>query len=181
MAVWVLRYGHRRMRDARASTHVALTARALGASGVIFEGDEDEPLLERLRKIAKDWGGTFEIRSTKNWAAEVERFKKKGGMLVHLTMYGWPLQESMGEIRAAKKDCLVLVGSQKVPAEAYEMAEFNVAVGSQPHSEIAALAVFLDRYFQGKELAREFEGALRKIQPMKIGKNVISCFEQEQV
>ncbi|MCL6089185.1 MAG: tRNA (cytidine(56)-2'-O)-methyltransferase [Candidatus Marsarchaeota archaeon] len=180
MAVWVLRYGHRRMRDARASTHVALTARALGAEGIIFEGDEDGELMERLRKIAKEWGGKFEVRHTKDWQVEVERFKKRG-CFVHLTMYGLPLQESIGRIRAAKKDCLVLVGSQKVPTEAYQLADFNIAVGSQPHSEIAALAVFLDRYFEGRELEREFGGAQRKIRPMKIGKDVILCSDEGQV
>ncbi len=181
MAVWVLRYGHRRMRDARASTHVALTARALGAGGIIFEGDEDEGLMGRLRKIADEWGGKFEVRHTKDWQAEVERFKKRGGCFVHLTMYGLPLQENIGPIRAAKKDCLVLVGSQKVPAEAYHLADFNIAVGSQPHSEIAALAVFLDRYFEGRELERAFEGARRKIRPMKIGKDVFLCSDEGQV
>ncbi|VVB57644.1 tRNA (cytidine(56)-2'-O)-methyltransferase [uncultured archaeon] len=181
MAVWILRYGHRRMRDARASTHVALAARALGASGVIFEGDEDEALMERLRKIAREWGGEFEIRHTKSWMGEAERFKKKGGILVHLTMYGWPLQESIGEIRAGEKDCLVLVGSQKVPVEAYQMADFNVGVTNQPHSEIAALAVFLDRYFEGAELRREFAGARKRVAPSKIGKSIISCNEERQV
>lgn len=165
------------MRDARASTHVALTARALGAAGIIFEGDEDEALLERLRKISKEWGGKFEVRHTARWMSEVERFKKNGGCFVHLTMYGWPLQESVGEIRERKKDCLVLVGSQKVPVEAYQLADFNVAVTGQPHSEIAALAVFLDQYFEGKELENKFEGAEKKVVPSKIGKSVVSCNE----
>ena len=177
MAIWILRYGHRRMRDARASTHVALTARALGASGIIFEGDEDEALMERLRKITKEWGGKFEVRHTGNWQAEAERFKKNGGCFVHLTMYGWPLQESVKDIRAGKKDCLVLVGSQKVPVEAYRLADFNVGVTNQPHSEIAALAVFLDQYFEGAELAREFGGGMKRVQPSKIGKSIVSCSE----
>jgi tRNA (cytidine56-2'-O)-methyltransferase len=175
MGVWVLRYGHRKVRDARASTHVALTARAFGARGVIFEGEEDKELIERINKVVKEWGGEFEAKYAKDWIAEAERFKKAGGCFVHLTMYGLPIQKCINEIKESKKDCLVLVGSQKVPKEAYELADFNVAVGNQPHSEIAALAVFLDRYFEGKELELEFKGARRKIKPMKIGKNVILC------
>ena len=51
-------------------------------------------------------------------------------------------------------------------------ADWNVAVGNQPHSEVAALAVFLDRLFHGEELAREFEGGL-KIVPSPRGKEVL--------
>jgi len=181
MAIWILRYGHRRMRDARASTHVALAARALGSSGIIFEGDEDEALMERLKKIAGEWGGSFEVKYTKNWIGEVERFKKNGGIFVHLTMYGWPVLESIEAVRAHPKDVMVLVGSQKVPTEAYEMADFNIAVTGQPHSEIAALAVFLDQYFKGKELGRVFDGAEKRVEPSKCGKNVIVCEKKGQV
>jgi len=167
------------MRDARASTHVALAARALGASGIVFEGDEDGALMERLQKIADEWGGRFEIRYTKNWVEEIGRFKKEGGMLIHLTMYGLPLGECVGAVRAHAKDVMVIVGSQKVPPEAYNAADFNVAVTNQPHSEIAALAVFLDQYFKGEELSRDFEGAMKRVEPSKCGKNVVLCKKKE--
>jgi tRNA (cytidine56-2'-O)-methyltransferase len=70
---------------------------------------------------------------------------------------------------------LVIVGSQKVPKEFYspDVSDFNVAVGSQPHSEISSLAVFLDRFYEGKELAHEFEGARMRIMPQKNGKKVV--------
>jgi tRNA (cytidine56-2'-O)-methyltransferase len=48
----------------------------------------------------------------------------------------------------------------------------NIAVGNQPHSEIAALAIFLDRYFQGKELVNTFENAKMRIIPSSRGKRV---------
>jgi tRNA (cytidine56-2'-O)-methyltransferase len=64
------------------------------------------------------------------------------------------------------------VGAEKVPAEIYELADWNVAVGNQPHSEVAALAVFLDRLFQGRELDGEFEDGL-KIVPSPRGKQVL--------
>ncbi|RLF14608.1 MAG: tRNA (cytidine(56)-2'-O)-methyltransferase, partial [Thermoprotei archaeon] len=36
----------------------------------------------------------------------------------------------------------------------------------------AALAIFLDRFFGGSELRREFEGARLKIEPCERGKKV---------
>ena len=181
MVIWVLRYGHRRLRDARASTHVALVARALGAAGIIFEGERDDALLERLHKISKEWGGTFEVRHTDDWIKDAQVFKARGGWVAHLTMYGEELPKAIAEVRKSKKDGLIIVGSQKVPVEAYQMADFNISVTTQPHSEIAALALFLDHYFQGRELALEFTGAQRRIVPSKMGKNVVLCDEKGQV
>ena len=67
---------------------------------------------------------------------------------------------------------MVIVGAEKVPGEVYEMVNFNVAVGNQPHSEIAALAVFLDRYLKRKGLEKDFKGKI-KIIPCKKGKKVV--------
>ena len=181
MAIWVLRYGHRRLRDARASTHVALTARALGAAGIIFAGEKDDALMERLRKISKEWGGKFEVRHTDDWMKDVQKFKDDGGWVAHLTMYGEELVKVIEEVRKRKTDGLVIVGSQKVPIEAYQLADFNISVTNQPHSEIAALALFLDHYFRGQELALEFTDAQRRITPSKMGKNVVLCDEKGQV
>jgi tRNA (cytidine56-2'-O)-methyltransferase len=66
------------------------------------------------------------------------------------------------------------VGSQKVEREVYERADWNVAVTGQPHSEIAALAVLLDRVQGGEELSRKFRKADRAIVPQERGKRVIS-------
>jgi tRNA (cytidine56-2'-O)-methyltransferase len=45
-------------------------------------------------------------------------------------------------------------------------------VGNQPHSECAALAIFLDRFFEGKPLANPFENAKMTIIPQKRGKKI---------
>ncbi len=86
----------------------------------------------------------------------VRDWKAKGGVVVHLTAYGENIQLSdvITRIKAVGKPVMLLVGSQKVPGEFYsdEVSDFNVAVGNQPHSECSALAIFLDRYFEGKEL-----------------------------
>ena len=69
----------------------------------------------------------------------------------------------------------MIVGSQKVPSEFYsaEVSDFNVAVGNQPHSECAALAIFLDRFFEGETLGKPFENAKLKIVPQERGKKIV--------
>jgi tRNA (cytidine56-2'-O)-methyltransferase len=78
----------------------------------------------------------------------------------------------LSRIRHSGKNILLLVGSQKVPREFFsaEISDFNVSIGNQPHSECAAVAVFLDRFFEGKELAKEFENAKISIEPQRRGK-----------
>jgi len=70
---------------------------------------------------------------------------------------------------------LVIVGSQKVPSEFFskETSDFNVAVGNQPHSEVAALALFLDKYTESKWQKKKFNGKI-EILPSSSGKRVIS-------
>jgi tRNA (cytidine56-2'-O)-methyltransferase len=73
---------------------------------------------------------------------------------------------------------LLLVGSQKVPGEFFsgDVSDYNVSIGNQPHSECAALAVFLDRFFEGKELAQGFKKAKIKVVPQERGKKtVVGC------
>jgi tRNA (cytidine56-2'-O)-methyltransferase len=174
--VVVLRWGHRPQRDVRLTTHVALTARALCASGFILSDVEDAKIGRTVRKITERWGGTFQFEMGTSWKKAVSEWKAKGGVVVHLTAYGENVQTSdvLNKIKNLKKDVLVIVGSQKVPSEFYsnEVSDFNVSVGNQPHSECSALAVFLDRFFEGKELARDFERAKMRIVPQKRGKAI---------
>jgi tRNA (cytidine56-2'-O)-methyltransferase len=53
------------------------------------------------------------------------------------------------------------------------MSDFNMSIGNQPHSECAALAIFLDRFFEGKELVKEFKKAKIKVVPQERGKKTI--------
>lgn len=172
--VFVLRWGHRPQRDVRLTTHVALAARALGASGFLLSDSMDQKIKETVEKVNRNWGGNFLFDMGKPWRTTVRDWKAEGGIVVHLTAYGENLQTSdvLDRIRKMEKDVLIIVGSQKVPKEFYtrEVSDFNVSVGNQPHSECAALAVFLDRFFEGKELAREFKNAKIAIVPQKRGK-----------
>lgn len=172
----VLRWGHRPQRDVRLTTHVALTARALGASGFILSDAEDASIERTVRRISERWGGDFLFDNGTPWKRAVSAFKAKNGVVVHLTAYGENIQTSdvLHRIRNSGKDFLLLVGSQKVPGEFYssEISDFNVSVGNQPHSECSALAIFLDRFFEGKELARDFGKAKIRIIPQKRGKEI---------
>lgn len=174
--VVVLRWGHRPRRDARLTTHVVLTARALGASGVILSDIKDEKMGESIEKVIKNWGGPFFFEMGRSWKNVVREWKRNGGIVVHLTAYGENIQTSdvLKRIKESGKDILVIVGSQKVPSEFFseEVSDFNVAIGNQPHSECASLAVFLDRLFGGKELEKEFENVKVRIIPQKRGKKI---------
>jgi len=173
--VFVLRWGHRH-RDERLTSHVALTARALGASGFILADIRDEKIRETVNKVVSQWGGPFSFEMGIPWKQAVRNWRAKNGLVVHLTAYGENIQSSdvMQRIKDTGMDVLVIVGSQKVPSEFFskEVSDFNVAVGNQPHSECSSLAVFLDRFFEGKELLKNFEEAKIKIIPQAHGKKV---------
>ena len=176
----VLRWGHRPQRDARLTTHVALTARALGASGFLLSDVVDKKIKETVEKVARNWGGEFFFEMGTAWRSAVKDWKAQGGVVVHLTAYGENMETSdvLQRIRHLRRKVMLLVGCQKVPAEFFsaEFSDFNVAVGNQPHSECAALAVFLDRFFEGKELAKEFRKAKIKILPQERGKKTaVEC------
>jgi tRNA (cytidine56-2'-O)-methyltransferase len=162
----VLRLGHRLGRDARISTHCGLVARAFGAREIVYSGDRDKKMMDSVRAVASEWGGPFSVKHG-SFKSTVKNFK---GAKVHLTMYGIPLEKKIKEIRK-KKNVLVIVGGEKVPGEIYEMADYNIAVANQPHSEVAALGVFLHEYFRGK--VKRFEKAKLRIVPQEKGKKVL--------
>lgn len=172
----VLRWGHR-FRDQRVTTHVALVARAFGALGFVLADVEDQTVKTTIDKIVANWGGRFHINMGEPWKQVIKEWRSRGGVVVHLTAYGENIQTSdvMERIRALEEDILIIVGSQKVPKEFFspDVSDFNVAVGNQPHSEVSSLAVFLDRFFCGKELATELRGAKLGIVPQKHGKKVV--------
>jgi tRNA (cytidine56-2'-O)-methyltransferase len=175
----ILRLGHRIGRDDRMTTHVFLTARALGASSGVFCGDQDSGPVESVSKICENWGGKFPVTYSHDWKGEALTWKKKGGKIVHLTMYGERVQDVVKRI-PKKAGLLVVVGAEKVPSGVYSLADFNVAVTNQPHSEVAALAVFLDKYLGGRELEKRFRGKI-SISPSERGKCVFSCKKKAKI
>ncbi|NJE85644.1 tRNA (cytidine(56)-2'-O)-methyltransferase [Thermococcus sp. CX2] len=177
----VLRLGHRPERDKRITTHVALTARAFGADKIIIAAEVDEHVKESVEDVVKRWGGPFEITFNPSWKRIMREWKETGGIIAHLTMYGIHIDDAVPKIKEELKsgrDIMVVVGAEKVPKEVYEMANYNVAVGNQPHSEVAALAVFLDRLLDGEGLRKEFKNARLKIIPQEKGKKVVELEEE---
>jgi tRNA (cytidine56-2'-O)-methyltransferase len=77
-------------------------------------------------------------------------------------MYGDELEESIPKIKKVR-DILIIVGAEKVTPYFFEKADFNISVGNQPHSEVAALAIFLDRYSDGKWIKQQFNGKIEII------------------
>jgi tRNA (cytidine56-2'-O)-methyltransferase len=88
-------------------------------------------------------------------------------------MYGIDACEALEEIRSINTDLLVVVGGQKVPGELYGLADWNISVTNQPHSEVSALAVFLHMLNKGNERHRKFPGARITVVPNPRGKKVI--------
>ena len=164
----VLRIGHRISRDKRITTHVALVARAFGADKILID-TKDKKIEETIRSTCRRFGGNFEIVTGIDKQVTIKNWE---GTIIHLTMYGKELQKSINDIDKSK-DLLVIVGAEKVPPQIYEKADFNISIGNQPHSEVAALAIFLDRFTDGIWQKERFNGKI-EILPSNKGKKVIS-------
>jgi tRNA (cytidine56-2'-O)-methyltransferase len=169
---WVLRLGHRPFRDRRVTTHLALAARALGAKGMLIEGEQDRNVEESVSNISTNWGGDFQIKFVPSPEKTIEEWKRTG-FVVHLTMYGLPFEKYLGPVRQREDRVLVVVGGKKVPGIVYSLANLNLAVTGQPHSEISALALFLDRLYEGREMAVYHRKPRMVVVPSPSGKLVV--------
>lgn len=163
----VLRLGHRPAHDRRISTHVCLTARAFGADRVVFP-EVDDSLRSSVEDVVDRFGGDFQIEEKESWRPLVREFD---GPCLHLTMYGARHTQVLEDVDV-EDDVLVIVGAEKVPADVYDLATHNVAVGNQPHSEIAALSTVLYKLRGPEVLYEPREGARIRIEPSKEGKDV---------
>jgi tRNA (cytidine56-2'-O)-methyltransferase len=164
----VLRIGHRIDRDKRITTHVALVARAFGAD-TIFITTKDEKIKKNIQLVCKRFGGDFQVETGLDPKKIIKSWK---GTIVHLTMYGVELEKVVDHIDT-DRDLLIIVGAEKVPPYFYEIADINVSVGNQPHSEVAALALFLDRFTKAAWQRKNFHGNIQIIPSVK-GKKVFS-------
>jgi len=164
----ILRIGHRPERDHRVTTHVGLAARALGAEGMYLAG-ADTGVVQTITDVVGRWGGTFFCEDKITWRRCIHDWKRSGGTVVHLTMYGIDLPDVISEMRT-RENILVIVGAEKVPGEIFGLADYNVAVTSQPHSEISSLAIFLDHLFSGTKLTVRYPDAKIRIIPSISGK-----------
>ena len=170
-SIQVLRVGQRYVRDDRTLTHLCLVSRALGAETIYLE-DAEKDVEGTLEEVNRTWGGDFKAVLGLSWRKVIQEAKKEGRKVVHLTMYGLPLQEVAPQLRELER-VLIVVGGPKVPGKVYHEADYNVAVTSQPHSEIAALALVLHEMQGGEELKRTFQKSKLRILPTARGKRVV--------
>jgi tRNA (cytidine56-2'-O)-methyltransferase len=172
MIVAILRLGHRLVRDDRTTTHVALVARAFGCQK-LYMTDVDDSIKLTIDDMNTRWGyNNFEIEIVKNWKKVLKKWKENGGFIIHITMYGINVDDFIRETKENIDRILLIVGAEKVPSEVYKLSDYNISVSNQPHSEIAALAIVLDRIFKGKQLTLDFKSAKIKIIPSATGKLV---------
>ena len=168
MKVHVFRLSHRAYRDKRISTHCALVSRAFGAGRIIYSGERDHAMEDSIRRMVKQWGGPFGVEYSPKKRDVLKEYRSRGWKIVHLTMYGLRFEKEISKIRM-HENILLVFGGEKVPMEIYHEADYNIAVTGQPHSEVAAIAIFLDGYFQGKQYSKPFPGG-KMIVPQKCGK-----------
>ncbi|HEU4482749.1 MAG TPA: tRNA (cytidine(56)-2'-O)-methyltransferase [Nitrososphaeraceae archaeon] len=166
MNIAVLRIGHRLVRDDRTTTHVALVSRSFGCN-ILYMTDVNDDIKSTIDDVNNRWGyaSNFKIEIVKNWRNTILNWKKNGGIVIHLTMYGLNVDDIISKIKNSSSDILIIVGAEKVPSEVYKLSDYNIAVGNQPHSEISALAIVLDRIYDGKQLKLNFKSAKMKIIP----------------
>jgi tRNA (cytidine56-2'-O)-methyltransferase len=171
----VLRIGHRPRRDKRVTTHTALVARALGSAYYFLAGDCDWNVVRTILRVEDDWGrGFLTVSCGLSYKDYIELWREAQGVLVNLTMYGIPLNSKLIEkLRKMGKPILVSIGAKKMPSELYRIADYNIAIGSQPHSEIAALAIFLDRLYNGTVTNKVYEKPKISVIPSEKGKRIV--------
>ena len=170
-SIKVLRLGQRYVRDDRTLTHLCLVSRALGAESIYLE-DAEKDVTGTIEEVNKTWGGKFEVTLGVPWRKVIWEAKEEERSVVHLTMYGLPIQDVVQDLRKLDR-ILIVVGGPKVPGRVYHEADFNVAVTSQPHSEVAALAIALHEIQNGEELKRMFPKSKLRILPTGHGKRVV--------
>jgi tRNA (cytidine56-2'-O)-methyltransferase len=163
--------GQRYVRDDRTLTHLCLVSRALGAEAIYLQETEKD-IPRTVEEVNKSWGGDFRVVVNPSWRSVITQAKSEGRKVVHLTMYGLPLQDKIEELKGAG-DLLIVVGGPKVPGKVYHDSDYNISVTSQPHSEIAALAIVLHEIQRGEELKRDFGKSVLKIVPAERGKHVV--------
>ncbi len=165
----VLRLGHRPERDKRITTHVALTARAFGASKIHLN-KPDSRIVKTVSDVSEKFGGNFIIETVSSPKSFVQNWE---GPILHLTMFGIPFNDKLDLTTKSKQPLLIIVGAEKVPPWVFEYSDYNIAVGNQPHSEVSALAIALSR-INPDGYNQTFEGGLLEVIPSSERRNMVS-------
>ena len=149
---------------------VALTARAFGASELIATQKEQKDKLyitKYFKEINDDWGSSFKVSFDSNWKKLILE-RNNNYKTIYLTKYGSSIKKSEYAISTYKNIMLIVSTTDNIK-ELYDMADFNISLTTQPHTIISSIAVFLNMYYKGRELAMHFENAKYKIIPENHG------------
>ncbi|HLQ06333.1 MAG TPA: tRNA (cytidine(56)-2'-O)-methyltransferase, partial [Nitrososphaerales archaeon] len=103
----MLRVGQRYVRDDRTLTHLCLVSRALGAESIYLQ-DAEKDVTGTLEEVNRTWGGDFKAVLGTPWRKVIQEARKDGWKIVHLTMYGLPIQEVTDDLRSLEKILLVV-------------------------------------------------------------------------
>ena len=150
----IFRLHHRIRRDPRIDTHLALVSRIFGVKAIYYSGDKDNDYEESINNVNKKFGGSLKVEYVKD---DIKFIKGFNGIKIHLTVYGLDFRKKINELKS-KKDVLLIVGGEKVPPEIYKLADYNLSVSNQPHSEVGALSIFLYEFFDKK--FKKFKGKI---------------------
>ena len=135
-----------------------------------FYGDDDQEMFDNLNSVSERFGGELDTEHVSG-LGHLKKHVDNGGVAVHLTMYGEPFRQAIPKIRR-DRPLIIVVGGAKVPGDVYKICQHNVAVGNQPHSEVAALALFMDAWFGESGSERSFKDARLVIEGVNGGKLV---------
>ena len=119
----------------------------------------DSRVVTTIDEVVAKFGGDFEIEPLTNPRKFAKKWK---GQIVHLTMFGLPLEDFEDKLRAEMSPILFIIGAEKVPPWTFEYADYNISIGNQPHSEVSALAITLSRLNENY-MTQEFGGPLQVI------------------
>ncbi|MGC8571764.1 MAG: tRNA (cytidine(56)-2'-O)-methyltransferase [Candidatus Micrarchaeia archaeon] len=145
---------------------IALTARAFGASEIIFASNKNSKLLRYIKRLNSRWGSKFEVKYINNWKSFINSMRTY--KIIYLTKYGQPL-DKIGNLIRNYKNLLIVVSSEEVNKVLLNNSDFNINITTQPHCEASAIAIFLHHFYEGRELAMHFENAKYKIIPSERG------------
>jgi len=153
------------------SLDLCLTARALGASEIIFTREKEPKIIRHMNGLEKKWGGKFNVtfvKSYKKVLKDATNYKK-----VYLTRYGMPINK-LTYVLNTYKNIMLIVSFTEAPSKMLDiLTDFNVSITEQPHCSIASIAIFLHDFYRGRELAMHFENAKYKVIPKEHGLSVV--------
>ena len=91
-------------------------------------------------------------------------------------MYGEQCNKTIIKNLKNQEKILIILGSQKVDSLFYEIADLNLSIGNQPHSELSALTILLYELVDNNIdfLYRDFKNGKKRIIPSKKSKKIVN-------